>query len=312
MPLDAVEVENMTSASSEGAGSNQDGPGGTPAKTEQDILKKLLYDEGDFLTRLEDTVRRAGRFLGLEKGGRVVLTDDAKRLRIRDQIRVLLAGRYFAWKLGLVATDKMNYREIAVELNKQPYGISPELTALVRDGDLVRDDDGLVAMPFHRIDGTLRELEQSKTFAVAEGEADLEPVRRNGTRRPARQRSDPIVQSMLEKSVDLSEYSWVTSLKKAQDKGLAALLIANEKYGVNEMTCRQMEALLRRKFPVEATQAAIRMAFLNIKSQYIDSASRGKELVYTLLPMGREYILGVASQVRPQGGRDDSDADGMT
>src|SRR6266567_2085305 len=86
----------------------------------------------------------------------------------------------------------------AVEVEKQPYGISPELTALVRDGDLVRDDDGLVAMPFHRIDGTLRELEQSKTFAVAEGEADLEPVRRNGTRRPARQRSDPIVQSMLE------------------------------------------------------------------------------------------------------------------
>ena len=55
-------------------------------------------------------------------------------------------GYDLAWKLDLVPTDKMNYREIAVDLNKQPYGISPELTALVRDGDPAEhaeyDDDG--------------------------------------------------------------------------------------------------------------------------------------------------------------------------
>src|SRR5437867_11374800 len=141
---------NMTAAESEGVGKEEDEPGGIPAKSEQDILKKLLFDEGDFLTRLEGTIQRAMRFLRLEQqGGRIVLTDDTKRLRVRDQIRVLLAARYFAWKLGLVPTDKMNYREIAIELNRQPYGISPELTGLVRDGDLVRDADGLVSMPFH-------------------------------------------------------------------------------------------------------------------------------------------------------------------
>lgn len=293
----------------EGVGKTGDGPGGTPAKTEQDIIKKLLYDEGDFLTRLEGTIQRAMRFLRLEQqGGRIVLTDDTKRLRVRDQVRVLLAGRYFAWKLGLVASDKMNYREIALALNRPPYGISPELTALVRDGDVVRDADGLVSMPFHRIDGTLRELEQSKGLAV-EVEAQGEPVRRNGSRRLARQRTDPVVQSMLEKPVDLSEYSWVPQLKKALDKGLAALLIAKEKYGVTELTCPQMAAFLPRKFPVEVTRAAINMAFLDVKSQYVAPASRGKEVAYMLLALGEQHIRDVASQLETRGENGGADAD---
>jgi len=294
---------SMSTNSSEGAGSNGDDPGGTPANKEQAILSKLFFDEEDFLARLEDTIQRAMRFFRLEKhSGRVVLTDEAKGLKVRDQIRVLLAGRYFAWKLAIVGTDKMNYREIAVELNRPASGISPELSDLIREGDVVRDEEsGLASMAFHRIDGTLRELEQAKTFVPStEGEAPAEP-RRNGARRPARAtRMDPLVQSMLEKTVDLSEYGWVKDLNKALDKGLAALFIAKEKYSLDAMSCQQMATFLTRTFPVKVTRGAINMAFLEVKSQYVAPTSRGKDISYTLLPLGRERLLKTVETVLSQ------------
>jgi len=284
----------INKASLGGAGKNEDEPGGIPAKKEQETLSKLLIDEGEFLTRLEETIGHAIQFFRIEpRSGRVVLSDEGKRMKVKDQIRLQLAGRYFAWKLHLVGTDKMNYREIAIELDRPPNGISPELSDLVREGDLVRDEDGLASMPFHRIDGTLRELEQSKAFAVTEGEPTAEPVRRNGSRKPAKM--DPLVQSMLEKTVDLSEFAWVKNLKTARDKGLAALLIAKEKYGVAELTCPQMATFLTRTFPVKVTREAITMGLIGVKSEFVAPASRGHEITYTLLPPGREHILKAAA-----------------
>ncbi len=106
---------------------------------------------------------------------------------------------------------------------------------------------------------------------------------------------------MLEKTVDLSEYVWVKNLKKALDKGLAALYIAKEKYGVSEMTCVQMEVLLTRSFPVKVTRAAINMAFLDVKSEYVAATIRGKEISYSLLPLGKDHLLKIAEDARKTG-----------
>ena len=106
------------------------------------------------------------------------------------------------------------------------------------------------------------------------------------------------MQSMLEKPVDLSEYIWVKNLKKALDKGLAALYIAKEKHGANEMTCTQMEILLTRSFPVKVTRTAISMAFMDVKSEYVAAIAKGKEISYTLLPLGKDYLLKVAEEAR--------------
>jgi len=306
-------VKPMSGESSENGSTKEDGPGGNPAKTETAILSKLLFDEEEFLGRLEATTERAMKFLRIEpRTGRVVLQEEAKRLKVRDQIRLLLAGRYFAMKLSLVPNEKMHYREIAVELNRPPNGISPELTDLVRDNDLARDDEGLVSMPFHRIDGTLRELEVAQP---SEGDSPIkEHVRHNGTRRASRQRADPVVQAMLEKPMDLSEFSWIPRLRKAMDKGLAALLVAKEKYDVNEMTCAQMATFLTRTFPIDVTRAAINMAFLEIKSQYVAPSARGKEIMYSLLPLGRQYVLKVAQEVRAslEQGQKESETDNLS
>jgi len=287
----------MTSTLPEGVGQNGDGPGGTPAKTEQAILSKLLYDEEEFLDRLDETTERAMKFFRIEpRTGRVVLTDDSKRRKVQDQIRLLLAGRYFGWKLGILPTDKMNYREIAVELNRPPHGISPELSELVRNGDLVRDEDGLASMPFHRIDGTLREVEQARSFT--DDDAAVAEPRRNGTKRPGRPRTDPVIQTMLERPVDLSEYAWVKELKTGRDKGLAALMIARDKYDQAELTCQQMATFLTHAFPVQVTRGAINMGFLDIKSQYVAPISRGSEVAYSLLPLGKEAIEKSATLIR--------------
>lgn len=276
-----------------------DEPSGTPAPDkEKEIMRRLLFDETEFLDRLQETVTRALRFFNIEpKSGRVVLTDEARRRKVPDQIRVFLTGRYFAWRLGVIPTDKVNYREMAVELNRPASGISTELTDLVRDGDVARDDDGLVSMPFHRIDGILREMEQS---APANGESEKNggAVRRGSTRRAPRPKADPVLQGMLEKPADLSAYSWVRDAPTARDKGIAALLIAKDVYGVDELTCAQMETFLTRTFPVKVTRAALNMGMLGIKSQYAAPIARGNGIAYSLLPLGREYILDVAREVQ--------------
>ncbi len=280
-----------------GVGERKDESGGTPTTAEKEILSKLFFDEKEFLDRLKETVGRATRFFQIEPHtGRVVLTDEARRRRVSDQIRLLLAGHYFVGRYGIAQSDQMSYRGIAVELNRPASGVSTELTDLVRDGFVARDEEGLYSMPFHRIDVTLRELEQSAP-ATSDPAGTGEAPRRASTRRAPRPRDDPVLKSMLEKAVDLSRYAWVRNLETARDKGLAGLLIGKDEYGVEEMTCAQLQIFLTRKFPVQVSRVAINMAFLLVKSQYVAPAMRGNEIAYSLLPMGREYILGTASEL---------------
>ena len=66
----------MAKAKSEEMGQEDDGPGGTSAQSEEEILSKLLFDEGEFLVRLQDTTERAMKFFRIEpRTGRVVLSD---------------------------------------------------------------------------------------------------------------------------------------------------------------------------------------------------------------------------------------------
>lgn len=290
----------MNRAASEGVGKHGDEPGGTPATSEKEILQDLFYNEEEYLGHLRETVQRALRFFKIEpQTGRVVLGDDARRRRVPDQVRLLLAGRYFAWKYGAITTDKMSYKEIATELNRPASGVSSELTDLVRDGDVSRDEGGLYSMPFHRIDGTLRELETAKPQTNGDGEG-AEAVRKAVSRRITRQRADPVLQAMLEKPADLSAYAWVPKLPTAMEKGLAALQIANDVYDQGDLTCTQMATLLSRKFPLAVTRAAINMGLLRVRSQYVTPISRGNEVAYSLLPLGRDYLTKTVDAIRNQ------------
>ncbi len=291
------------------ANTDDNEPSGTSAPTkEQAILRKLLFDEEEFLNRLEETVARALRFFNIEpQTGRVVLSGEGQRRKVADQVRLMLAGRYFAWRLGVIKADKMSYREIAVELNRPPSGISTEVTDLVRDGDVVRDDDGLLSMPFHRVDGILREMEQAAPVAT-EPATNGASARRASARRAPRTKADTVLQGMFEKGADLSAYPWVRDLQTARDKGLAALLIAKEAFSVEDLTCLQMATFLTHSFPVKVTRGALNMGMLDIKSQYVAPIARGNEIAYTLLPLGREYILNVAHEI--QHGAAGADASG--
>jgi len=289
----------MTPEKPENVGETVDESGGTPTKKEKDILGKLLFNEEDFLGRLEETITRALAFFQIEpRTGRVILSDPGKRLRVRDQIRVLLAGRHFARRLGLTEGDRMNYKEIAADLNRTPGGISPELSDLVRAGDLARHEDGSVSMPFHRIDSVLRELEQAESSASGQAGSAEESPKRNGGHRVTRAREDPILQSILEKAVDLSRYAWVKNLQSGRDKGFAALLIAKDEYSVDELTSRQMATFLSRKFPLKVTKGAINMGLMGVRGEYVSPVARRGEVSYSLLPLGRESILRTAADAK--------------
>gem|GEM_PF-4553487 len=72
--------------------------------------------------------------------------------------------------------------------------------------------------------------------------------------------------------------------------------MAKDKYGVDELTCVQLQIFLTRKLPVQVSRVAINMAFLLVKSQYVAPATGGNEIACSLLPIGREYTLGAASE----------------
>ena len=289
----------MNEDSSKG-GTRREAPRGTTANGEKEIIQELFFDEKEYLAHLKETVQRAVRYFKIEpQTGRVVLTDDAKRFRVPDQVRLLLAGRYFAWKYGVIASDKMNYREIASDLNRPASGVSAELTDLVREGDVARDDGGLYSMPFHRIDGTLRELEVAKPRSSAAPDA-ADSSRKTGGRRVVRQRDDPVLKEMLEKGADLSPFGWVPKLKTAMDKGLAALLIASDVYGRDELTSTQMATFLTRLFPVTVTRGAIHMGLARVRGTHVHPIPRGKEVGYKLLPYGKDYITKVAGDIRAE------------
>src|SRR3989442_9043354 len=153
----------MTSKQADDMSEAGDELSGTPTKAEKTTLERLLFNEQDFLGKLEETINRALGFFQIEpRAGRVILSDVGKRLRGRDQVRVLVAGKHFAWRLGRIESDRMNYKEIATELNRTPGGISNEVSDLVRDRDLTRPQNRSVSMPFHRSERTLKKVEPNR------------------------------------------------------------------------------------------------------------------------------------------------------
>lgn len=267
-----------------------------------EILGRLRFDEAEFLKGLETTVDRAQKFIRIEPhSGRVVLTETAKALTVSLQIRLLLAGRYFSRELGDLTTDKMGYKELAAELNRPASGVSTELTDLVRDGDLVRDQDGLVSMPFHRVETTLIEAEQASegepTEAPANGSVPAAPTARPAARRrTVARKADPELTEMLASGKDVTTWAWIKELDSALDKGLAGLSVARDLYGKPKMTCARLEGLLTSAFGVPVTRAAINMAFIRVKGNYILATQNGNEIEYSLLVPGEKYIESVRSK----------------
>lgn len=90
---------------------------------ENEVLKKLLIDETDMLKDLEQLIEKAKNIFVIEKStGNIVIkkTDfsDPKR------ICVLLMGKYFAKKLGLISSGALSSAEIAKELGRPITSIS--------------------------------------------------------------------------------------------------------------------------------------------------------------------------------------------
>jgi hypothetical protein len=262
----------------------------------REILGRLRFDEAEFLSGLEATVLRAQKYIRIEPhSGRVVLTDAAKSLTVPLQIRLLLTGRYFSRELGDLTTDKVGYKELATELNRPPSGVSTELTDLVREGDIVRDQDGLVSVPFHRGETTLIEADEaaaaSSTVGSTDGETGEGAASRPAPRRRAvTRKADPELAEILASGKDTSAYAWVKDLESALDKGLAGLQVAKAVYGRPKMTCQQLAGLLTSVFGVPVTRAAINMAFIRVKGDLVLATQNGKEIEYSLLVPGEKHL----------------------
>lgn len=274
----------------------------TDDEREKLILRQLLFDEKEFLDRLASTVTKTQRFLRIDPhSGRVVLTDLAKGMTLPLQIRLLLAGRYFASRIGLVTSPKMNYKELAAELNRSTGGVSGELTGIVRDGDVERDADGLVSIPFHRIDSTIDEAVDAKPNS-AEAEGTVPGTGATGTRPAVRRRSprtkpDEEMQALLSSQKDVSGYAWIKLLKNGQDQALAGLLVARDLYQKQCMTSVQLEGLLQAVFALPVNRGRLGMALHRAKGEFVLVTQEGRENRYSLSSHGESHIEGIQQQL---------------
>lgn len=270
------------------------------------ILKRLEFSQEEHLERLEQIVERASRFLKIDpNSGRVYLTDEGRRLTVPRQILLVLIGRGFAHDLGHGPDDKMDYKEIAADLNRSAGGVSTELSDLVRERDVEKDGEGRFSVPFYRIEPILSALGETGTSPAGSADSELEertntPTANGSARRVAtRIRIDKDLQEALAKPVDNTKFSWVKNTKNALDSGLAGLLIGRDSYGLKAMSCAQISALLKTLFAVNVSRGAISMAFLNVKGEHVIPTVQGREFQYSLSPLGTDYIQGVGEKLKP-------------
>lgn len=99
--------------------------------SEKEILQRLVVDETETLKRI---VGKAERILKIDKKtGETLISAPRSKLTDKDQISVLLLGRYFANRLGLVNTDSMTVAEIADKLTIEEKAASARLSELKRE-----------------------------------------------------------------------------------------------------------------------------------------------------------------------------------
>jgi hypothetical protein len=100
--------------------------------SEKEILSELVISEADVLKNI--VVKAKTLFAIDDKSGRVIFRVPRSKLGARESISLILAGRYFAFKLEKSTTDSASLEELVRETGLDPKTLSARLSELVSDG----------------------------------------------------------------------------------------------------------------------------------------------------------------------------------
>jgi hypothetical protein len=118
---------------------------------ELDVLKTLVVDEADVIRNLKEEVARAKSVFSIASPTGRVIFENFGDLSDYKRILVLLLGKYFALKLGLVRTAALGIREISEELGRPSTALSGDVGTLKKEGFVEKLPDRTYRIAYNRV-----------------------------------------------------------------------------------------------------------------------------------------------------------------
>jgi len=136
---------------------------------ETDILKKLVVEEKDVTKELEKLVEDASGIFRIEKPSGRIIFQDFGALNDKQRILVLLIGKYFATKIGIIKDSSLGISQIAKELGRPMTALSGPMRDLVKDGFVEKIPGRKYKITYHRIKDIFSKILLSKIGVIKNG-----------------------------------------------------------------------------------------------------------------------------------------------
>lgn len=128
--------------------------------TKEEILKGLILDEKDTLSKLKELVDESKELIRIEghSGKVVIIKNDVS---LKDKIVLLLIGKYFAKESGLINSQKLNLEAMKNELNAESRALSRPLGDLLRE-NIIENENGEYFIKYYQIENAIKNISEQK------------------------------------------------------------------------------------------------------------------------------------------------------
>ena len=118
---------------------------------ENEILNKLVVEEKDVTKEMEKLVEEATKYFKIERPSGRILFQDFGSLSDKQRISIILLGKYFANKLGIINNASMSISEVANDLGRPMTALSGPIKELVTKGFVESLPARKYRIAYHRI-----------------------------------------------------------------------------------------------------------------------------------------------------------------
>jgi len=130
---------------------------------ENEILKKLIVEEKDTIKEMEKLVEEAIKFFRIEKPSGRIIFQNFGALTDQQRIAIVLLGKYFANRLGLIESSMLSISEIAKEIGRPMTTLSGYMKGLTDKGLIEKLPARKYRVAYHRINEILEVVLSSKS-----------------------------------------------------------------------------------------------------------------------------------------------------
>ena len=130
--------------------------------SENEILNKLVVEEKDVTKEMEKLVVEAGKYFKIERPSGRILFQNFGVLSDKQRISVILMGKYFANKLGIIESASMSISEVAHDLGRPMTALSGPIKELVTKGFVESLPGRKYRIAYHRINEIFERIISNK------------------------------------------------------------------------------------------------------------------------------------------------------